>query len=519
MFKILFLLVVLLFDFLWINICKADESALNFLGERKVNAILLRSSPIQVSEIGIEDIVYQFNFFDIHRNQSGDFKNEFIQNDNGTITDLETGLCWQTKGSPIYMTHPKAINYINNLNKKAFAGFSDWRLPTITELASLIENNINSDLLFIDPLFSPEQRYCWTSDRRSINNAWYITFISGGIFWDDINNRRYIRAVRSPTMANALGISSVQLNSLEKSHQNKNKPTQSLQTLPTQPIPSDTTSYPSQVVVTPSLKSKIVNPDGIAVIIGNNKYDHKDIPEVIYARNDAIAMKAYLIEALGYKDGNIIFKTDSSKPDLEMIFGIKDNHKGILYDYIKPNKSDVFIYYSGHGAPDINTNKAYFVTKNCNPDKIGFTGYALDIFYENISKLPAKQITVVIDACFSGGTDSGESLVTNASPALINVSNPIIGKDNIAILTSSKSNQISSWYLEKRHGLFTYFFLQAVNGEADKDNNRKITYREIYDYVTNMTEGVPYWAKRLHGGRVQMPTMQTLNMEKIFITY
>ena len=77
-------------------------------------------------------------------------------------------------------------------------------------------------------------------------------------------------------------------------------------------------------------------------------------------------MKKFLVETLGYKDGNIILQIDPAKADLEMIFGIKGNHRGMLYDYIKPNKSDVFIYYSGHGAPDANTNKAYFV-----PEELG----------------------------------------------------------------------------------------------------------------------------------------------------
>jgi len=87
----------------------------------------------------------------------------------------------------------------------------------------------------------------------------------------------------------------------------------------------------------------------------------------LYAKNDAEAMRRFLIKSLGYKEGNIIFHVDPTKADLEMLFGIKGNHKGILFDYIKPNKSDVFIYYSGHGAPDVNTNMAYLLTFSYRP--------------------------------------------------------------------------------------------------------------------------------------------------------
>ena len=136
-----------------------------------------------------------------------------------------------------------------------------------------------------------------------------------------------------------------------------------------------------------------------------------------------------------------------------------------------------------------------------------------------MATVPAKEMIVVIDACFSGGTNSGKWIVSNASPALIKISNPSLVNKKATVFTSSKSSQISSWYPEQKHGLFTYFFLKAVNGEADKDSNRQITFNEIYNYVSDRTEGVPYWAKRLHGGRVQMPTLQTMNKDEVFISY
>ncbi len=79
----------------------------------------------------------------------------------------------------------------------------------------------------------------------------------------------------------------------------------------------------------------------------------------------------------------------------------------------------MFIYYSGHGSPDPNTNKAYLVPIDCNPVMMSLTAYPLDVLYENITKIAVKSITVVLDACFSGGTNTGTWLVQNASPALL----------------------------------------------------------------------------------------------------
>ena len=277
------------------------------------------------------------------------------------------------------------------------------------------------------------------------------------------------------------------------------------------PFPVESTSPKSQ--------NAEKNGDAVAVVIGNQTYENKDIPSVNYAVNDASAIKKFLIYTLGYKDGNIIQNTNASKADLEMIFGTKSNHKGMLYNYIKPEISDVFIYYSGHGSPDPNTDKAYLVPTDCNPIMMDLTAYPLDVLYGNLPKIEAKSVTVVIDACFSGGSNTGKWLVPNASPALLKVNNPVTTQNNLTIFTSAENNQVSSWYPEKKHSLFTYFFLKAVTGDADLNQDKKITVQEIFDFVADRTEGVPYYAKRLYGGRMQTPTMQAADEDAVFVKY
>ncbi|MBF0225577.1 MAG: caspase family protein [Desulfobacterales bacterium] len=263
-------------------------------------------------------------------------------------------------------------------------------------------------------------------------------------------------------------------------------------------------------------KTSMKNLDGIAIVIGNRNYQHKDVPSVKYAHKDAETIKKYLIETLGYREGNIIYKTDVTKAEFEALFGIEGNYKGILHDYVKPNKSDVLIYYSGHGAPDPNSKKGYFLPVNCDPSKIALNGYPLELLYQNLSKIEAKSITVLIDACFSGGTDPGKFIIQSASPVLIAVEDRPADK-NIMVLASSKGDEISSWYDEKQHSLFTYFFLKALNGSSDINKDKAITFKEIYEYLADKAEGVPYWAKRLHGGRVQTPVIIGTDKDKVFV--
>lgn len=265
-------------------------------------------------------------------------------------------------------------------------------------------------------------------------------------------------------------------------------------------------------------KTSMDKPNAVAVVIGNRNYRHKDIPEVEFAINDAAVVKKYLMKMLGYREENIIFETDITKTRFEILFGILGDHQGILNDYVKKSVSEVFIYYSGHGAPDINSNKGYFVPSDCDPSKVAITGYPLDVFYGNISKIKAKKISIVLEACFSGGTNSGDWLIREASPALIKVEQLLPSNENMIVMTSSTGNQVSSWHREREHGLFTYFFLKAMRGYGDTNKDNKMSIQEIYDCVSDRSEGVPYWARRFHGGRVQTPTLQGSGAD-IFSTF
>lgn len=161
-------------------------------------------------------------------------------------------------------------------------------------------------------------------------------------------------------------------------------------------------------------------------------------------------------------------------------------------------KSDVFIYYSGHGAPDIASKQGYFVPVDCDPNRIKLNGYSLNRFYQNLSKIPARSFTIVIDSCFSGISQGG-SLLGAISPIVPTIENPLMLIPNAVVMTAARNDEVSGWYTEKKHGLFTYFFLKGISGDADIDQNGEITVSELKQFLTDETEGVPYWARRLHG--------------------
>lgn len=275
------------------------------------------------------------------------------------------------------------------------------------------------------------------------------------------------------------------------------------------------TSRPPATVPPPSLTDSLLvgiprgpqNPDAFAVVIGAANY--RDVTKVEYAAKDAEAMRKYLIEALGYLDGNIITLPDPTSGDLNRVFGTASRPDGQLYNLVsaKPGRCDVFVYYAGHGAPSVREKRGYLVPIDASPDYIEQNGYPLDLFYSNLSKVLAKDLIVVLDACFTGEAPdtSGRvrTLVRDASPVPVaSVTEDVPA--NSLVMTAAKSNQLACWYRDKRHSLFTYWLLRGLKGEADLDRDGRIVVGELDEYVR---QNVPPLARLLYN-RDQTPEIR-----------
>jgi hypothetical protein len=128
------------------------------LGELELfSAVRLRSNYIILSKDGARSMIKRRGFFDKGLNKTGDFLNQFelIEiNGDKVVIDYAANLTWHQSGSPWHMTLKEAEYWVENLNKKGYAGHHDWRLPTLEEGASLLEGTKNNSDLYIETVFS-----------------------------------------------------------------------------------------------------------------------------------------------------------------------------------------------------------------------------------------------------------------------------------------------------------------------------------------------------------------------------
>ncbi len=232
----------------------------------------------------------------------------------------------------------------------------------------------------------------------------------------------------------------------------------------------------------PVIKTKS-NKGAYAIVIGIENYRQK-LPKADFAVSDAKLVAEYLSKVMGYPEENVItlFNENASHIDL-----VKYLERWLPNNFEKGGT--IFIYYSGHGAPNPKTGDAYLVPYDGDPSFITETGYPLNRLYSAVGKLQAKEVIVALDSCFSGA--GGRSVLPEgARPLVIDMKQMPVIHRNITVLAATAGNQISSTYKEKGHGLFTYFMLKGIRNEDVVKQDGSIGIAELFEYLKPQVERV-----------------------------
>ncbi len=254
---------------------------------------------------------------------------------------------------------------------------------------------------------------------------------------------------------------------------------------PKQKVASQPQPFPiikSDVDELPVIKAK-PNKNAYAIVIGIEQYRQK-LPKADYAVADAKTMTEYLTKVMGYSEENVITLLNDHASNVDLV---KYFEKWLPNNV--ENGGSVFVYYSGHGAPDPKSGSAYLVPYDGDPSFIDETGYSLKRMYAALGKLPAKEVIVALDSCFSGA--GGRSVIAKGSrPLVMNLQNNVVLPKNMTVLSASAGDQTSSTYDEKGHGLFTYFMLKGIKNEDVTRPDGSLKIDDLYGYLKPQVERI-----------------------------
>lgn len=243
-------------------------------------------------------------------------------------------------------------------------------------------------------------------------------------------------------------------------------------------------------------QTKMSNPDALAVVIGVENYQY--VPDATYAYNDAEVFREYLAETLGMKRQRIKLATNTKATQAEFTKLLGPN--GWLARNIVKGKSDVVVYFSGHGIASPDAMSSGILPFDVDPNYS--VGLPTDQLYKDLSAMGARSVTVFLDACFTGQTRSSEMLIANARPIVVRPKASSV-PSNVTVISAASGSQISGAIEEKEHGLFTYYVLKGLGGEADGNKDAVLKTEELSAYVSSKVQ-----EQAALSGREQTPELQ-----------
>ena len=211
-----------------------------------------------------------------------------------------------------------------------------------------------------------------------------------------------------------------------------------------------------------------VRKNTFAIIIANE--DYQDETKVDYAKNDGEVFKNYCHKTFGLPEKNVHFVANAT---LNNLIGELDWLQQVCDAF--SGEANVIFYYAGHGIPDEATSSAYLLPTDGN-SRLLRTCFSINELYETLGKLPAKKVTVLMDACFSGAKRDGNMLASARGVAI--KAKAGAPKGNMIVMSAAQGDETAYKYEDVGHGLFTYFLLKKL-----KETKGNVTMGELSHYL------------------------------------
>ncbi len=223
-------------------------------------------------------------------------------------------------------------------------------------------------------------------------------------------------------------------------------------------------------------KRVVRNKNALALIVGISDYERTDTP-AIYADRDAQYFHDYASLKLGIPDSNIMTMVNDKAELGDVVFAVKD----WMRRSSKPGKSDVYVFFAGHGLASQDGEQMYLLPFDGRPRLLDDTAIARKRLFTDIASANPNTVTVFLDTCYSGKTRSKGSLIPSRPIAIVPLKQSV--PDNFTVMTAAAGDQTAKPLEEAKHGMFSYFLMKGMEGEADANQDNKITAGELHSYV------------------------------------
>ena len=218
------------------------------------------------------------------------------------------------------------------------------------------------------------------------------------------------------------------------------------------------------------------NRDALALIIGVEKYKNTTA-KAIYADNDAQIFSDFANKILGIPFNRVKTLINNNADEAGMLLATKR----WLVRAAKQGKTDVYIFFAGHGLASDDGSELYLLPYDGAPELLDDTAILRDRLFSDVAAANPRSVTVFLDTCYSG-TTRGTDMLIASRPITIRALEQSI-PDNFTVMTAAAGDQTAKPLEEAKHGMFSYFLMKGMEGEADVNNDNEITAGELHSYV------------------------------------
>ena len=226
----------------------------------------------------------------------------------------------------------------------------------------------------------------------------------------------------------------------------------------------------------PLTRSVATNNDAIAIIIGVGKYVNTDA-DAIYADTDAEVFQDYAVEKLGVPADRVKTLVNDAADERGVLLAVMR----WLTRTAEPGQSDVYIFFAGHGLASDDGEKMYLLPHDGAPELLDKTAILRDELFADIAAANPRSVTVFLDTCYSGSTRGPDMLIASR-PIAIRAKEQAV-PEGFTVMTAAAGDQTAKPLEEAKHGMFSYFLMKGMEGDADANEDNQITAGELHAYV------------------------------------
>lgn len=212
------------------------------------------------------------------------------------------------------------------------------------------------------------------------------------------------------------------------------------------------------------------------LFVGIDRYASPSVSDLTCSVRDAQALYALWGDTLG--SSSCILLTNE-QATLSNILSELNRLKSAAKDDV------VFIHFSGHGS-----DTHHLVTHDCDPLLLDSTCLRLADLVQHFAEIPARNLILCLDCCFSGGAGAKVFHAPIASRSSLSPEALLqqLGGSGRVILTASGADQEAIEDRRKGHGLFTYYLIQGLMGAPEVLDGAAIPFLSLAQFVTQSVE-------------------------------